>query len=194
MQLGNLPTFYVEGAPIARVENFTYLGQVVTSTDDDLQACLRNLAKAKAKWGALSRLLIKDGASCAYKSRIYLVVVSTVLLYGVETWVLSNQIRHVLQAFHHSCAQSITRTFIRRVSDGEGGEDFWTYPSTDEVLKKAKLLPIKTYITKRREVFFNNFLRFSHKFEESKSWRAAGHTRDFPRYQQQNFTGNPEDT
>ena len=192
-QLGNLPTFYVEGEPIERVENFTYLGRVVTSTDDDLQACLRNLAKAKAKWGALSRLLIKDGASCAYRSRIYLVVVSTVLLYGAETWVLTDRIRRVLEAFHHSCARSITRTFIRRVSNREGGDDFWIYPSTAEVLKKAKLLLIETYITKRREVFFNNYLRFSHTFEDSKSWRAAGHTRNFPRYHQQNFTSNPGD-
>ena len=192
-QLGNLPTFYVEGEPIAQVESFTYLRRVITSTDDDLQACLRNLAKAKAKWGPLSRILIKDGASCAYKSRIYLVVVSTVLLYGAETWVLTDRIRRVLQAFHHSCARSITRTFIRRIGIGREGDDQWVYPSTSEVLNKARLLPIEEYITKRQEVFHNNFLCLSHKFEESKSWRTAGHTRDLPRYHQQKFTSNLEE-
>ena len=152
-QLGNLPTFYVEGEPIERVENFTYLGRLSPPLTTIYKLVCATWRKPRPNGGALSRLLIKDGASCAYRSRIYLVVVSTVLLYGAETWELTDRIRRVLEAFHHSCARSITRT-IRRVSDREGGDDFWIYPSTAEVLKKAKLLAIETYITKRREVFF----------------------------------------
>ena len=67
-QLANLPTFYIEGVEIERVDSFTYLGREIASSDDDFPACLRNLAKAKAKWGALSRVLKGEGTSVWYRS------------------------------------------------------------------------------------------------------------------------------
>ena len=73
-QLSNLPTFYVEGQEIELVDSYTYLGCHLSSGDDDFQACLRNLSKAKKKWGALSCILKREGASKAYKSHVYLIV------------------------------------------------------------------------------------------------------------------------
>ena len=179
-QLANLPTFYIEGVEIEHVDSFTYLGREITSSDDDFPACLQNLAKAKAKWGALSRVLKWEGALAWYRSQIYLIVVSTVLLYGSEAWVVTDRMKRVLEAFHHGCAWHITRKYIHRVSDGEGGDKFWVYPSTAMVLKEAHLKPIMDYITERRQVFHNNFLRFSPRFAESKDWKVAFHTRKFP--------------
>ena len=89
-QLSNLPTFYVEGREVEWVDSFTYLGCQLSSGVNDFQACLRNLSKAKKKWGALSRMLKWEGALKAYKSRMYLIVVSMVLLYGAETWVIND--------------------------------------------------------------------------------------------------------
>ena len=173
-QLANLPTFYIEGEEVERVDSFTYLGREITSSDDDFPACLRNLAKAKAKWGALSRVLKGKGASARYRSRIYLIVVSTVLLYGSETWVVTDRMRRVLEAFHHGCARHITRKYIHRVSDGEGGDEFWVYPSTAMVLKEACLKPIMDYITEHRQVFHDNFLRFSPRFAAFKEPPTLG--------------------
>ena len=131
--------------------------------------------------GALSRVLKGEGASVRYQSQIYLIVISTVLLYGSETWVVTYQMRRVLEAFHHGCARHITQKYIHWVSDGEGGDEFWVYPSTAMVLKEACLKPIMDYITERRQVFHDNFLRFSPRFAESKEWKVASHTRKFPR-------------
>ena len=159
-QLANLPTFYIEGAEIERVDSFTYLGREITSSDDDFPACLRNLAKAKAKWGgggALSRVLKGEGASARYQSRIYRIVVSTVLLYSSKTWVVTDRVRRVLEAFHHGCARHITRKYIHRVSDGEGGDKFWVYPSMAMVLKEVCLKPIMDYITERHQVSMTTF-------------------------------------
>ena len=89
-QLSNLPTFYIEGREIEQVDSFMYLGCQLSSGDDDFQACLRNLSKAKKMWGVLSHLLKWEGASKAYKSDMYLIDVSTVLLYGAETWVIND--------------------------------------------------------------------------------------------------------
>ena len=108
-QLVNLPTFYVEGMEIEQVDSFTYLGCQLSSADDNFQVCLRNLSKAKKKWGVLSRILKQEGASMVYKSSTYLIVVSIVLLYGAETWVINDRIQQVLEAFHHCCACHITK-------------------------------------------------------------------------------------
>ena len=192
-QLSNLPTFYIEGREIERVDTFTYLGRQLSSGDDDFHACLRNLSKAKKKWGALSRVLQQEGASKAYKSRVYLIVVSTVLLYGSETWVLNDRITQVLEAFHNRCARHITKRYIRRVAMDED-DTRWIYPSTEETLKAAKLRPVMDYITKRREVFYNTYLRFSPLFDASKTWTTAGHVRTFPRYHKQQFSLDAENT
>ena len=121
-------------------------------------------------------------------------MVSTVLLYGSETWVVTDRMRRVLEAFHHSCAGHITQKYIHRVSDGEGGDEYWVYPSTAMVLKEARLKPIMDYITERRQVFHDNFLRFSPRFAASKEWKVASHTRKFPRYHDQQWTVSTEDT
>ena len=111
----------------------------------------------------------------------------------VETWVVTDRMRRVLEAFHHGCARHITRKYIHRVSDGEGGDEFWVYPSTAMVLKEARLKPIMDYITERRQVFHDNFLRFSPRFAASKEWKVASHTRKFPRYHDQQWTVSTED-
>ena len=95
---GNLPTFYIEGWEIEQVYSFTYLGHELTLGDDNFQACLQNLAKVKNKGGVLSQVLKREGASAAFKTQIYLIVVLTVLLYGPETRVINTWIWSVLVA------------------------------------------------------------------------------------------------
>ena len=124
-QLSNLPTFYVEGMEIEQVDSFTYLGCELSSADENFQVCLRDLSKAKNKWGVLSRVLKQDEASMAYKSCTYLIVVSTVLLYGAETWVINAWIQHVLEAFHNCCACHITTWYICHIGTDTATE---TYP------------------------------------------------------------------
>ena len=43
-------------------EEFRYLGRIVTSTDDDWPEVARNLQKARATWGRLARILVREGA------------------------------------------------------------------------------------------------------------------------------------
>ena len=115
--------------------------------DSDLPACVRNIQRARQKWAELSRLLRKEAASTALAARFYLVVVSAILLYGAETWVISKRIEDLLSSFHNRCARTIGKTFIRRQ-----GEE-WIYPSVEETLKRAHLRPLSYYLFKRRVNF-----------------------------------------
>ena len=62
---------------------------VVVSTDDDWPAVARNLQKARATWGRLARILGREGADPKVSRNFYIAVTQQVLLFGVETWVLT---------------------------------------------------------------------------------------------------------
>ena len=54
--------FTVNGKPIEIVEEFEYLGRIVTKHDKDEPAVMRNLARARAKWASMRRFLVRDAA------------------------------------------------------------------------------------------------------------------------------------
>ena len=103
------------------------------------------MAKARARWGRLARILSRDGAAPRVMGRFYLALVQSVLLYGSETWVLTDPMLEVLRTFHHRSARYISRMFIRK-----GANEQWVCPPSKDVLEKAGLLPIETYIARRK--------------------------------------------
>jgi hypothetical protein len=54
--------FTVNGKPIEIVEEFEYLGRVVTKHDKDEPAVMRNLARASATWASMRGILVRDAA------------------------------------------------------------------------------------------------------------------------------------
>ena len=77
----------------------------------------------------------------------YKAIVQSILLYGAETWVISEPKMRKLRTFHRSCARFITNRFIRPAEDGQS----WIYPDSAEVLEEAGLYEIEHYIQKRRD-------------------------------------------
>jgi hypothetical protein len=134
------PTFYVEGAAVERVTKFRYLGRILSQDDYDVSACDRNIQRAKAKWAAVSKVLKREGASKKSFARFYLVIVSTVLQYGSDTWVITRRMETLLNSLHYRCLRHITRRVIRCV-DVEN--DVWIRPSLAGVLEEALLLNLR---------------------------------------------------
>jgi len=135
------------GSPLESVSSFRYLGRPLTSTDDDWPALHWNLGKARRRWGTVSRVLVRDGANHRCMAMFYKAVVQSVLLFGSETWVISDRMMKALRGFHHRAARRITGMMPHRV----GGE--WVYPATSDVLKKAGMYTIERYISIRRSKF-----------------------------------------
>jgi hypothetical protein len=75
---------------------------------NDWPALYANLKKAQQHWGMLSLILVLDGASPRARGLFYKAVVQAVLLYGCETWVVTNAMLRVLEGFHHEVAQRIS--------------------------------------------------------------------------------------
>jgi hypothetical protein len=110
--------FTVNEKPIEIVEEFEYLGRVVTKHDKDGPAMMRNRARARAKWASMRRFVVRDAADPKTMATFYRTVVLYVLLYGSESWVLTGDLMRQLRSFHRRCSRGLTGEFIRRRGRG----------------------------------------------------------------------------
>ena len=136
--------FEALGSLLGKVNEFRYLGRILTERDSDWPALLRNLKRARQRWGRLSRLLVREGASPKVSGKFYLAIVQSVLLYGLETWVWTQAMRLALQGFHHKAVRRLSGRAARRVA----GE--WVLPPLEEAFEATGMEPIEEYITRRR--------------------------------------------
>jgi hypothetical protein len=86
--------FTIGDTEIETVREFKYLGRITSDDDDDLPAVRENMKKARKRWARVSRVLTRNGASPKMMGKFYTaVLVRSVLLYGSETWVLSEKMK-----------------------------------------------------------------------------------------------------
>jgi hypothetical protein len=151
MKANNI-VFYVDNDAIETVSEYKYLGRILSADDKDDAAVSYNIKKASNAWFGMYRILSADGANAHVMARFYLAIIQAKLLFGSETWVLSQKALGRLERFHARCARYITRRHIRRLPDST-----WLYPPTNEVLDQCGLSPITTYIAKRKTTLLNNY-------------------------------------
>jgi hypothetical protein len=109
--------FTINGVQIETVEEFKYLGQIVTREDNDEAAVKWNIARAKKKWASMRQFLTTDGVDLKSMAIFYRMVVMYVLLYGSETWVLADK-RYDMAASHFS--QEVLSRNNRRIYSSGG--------------------------------------------------------------------------
>ena len=136
------------------VEEFKYLGRIIARDDCDTPAIRRNLKRARQVWGRISKVITKEEVPPRVAGMFYQAVVAAVLLYGSETWCLTDTARRPLDGFHTEAARRITGKMPRKVR--QGGEEQWVYPHTAEVLAAAGLQPLRHYIDKRRNTIWKS--------------------------------------
>jgi hypothetical protein len=146
-QLEREITFTVLGTPIERVKEFKYLGRILDEGDDDWLALQSNLKKAREKWSRIGRILSSEKADPRTMATFYKAIIQAVLLFGAESWVLSNRMMKPLRSFHRRCARHITGRNIRL--NAETNE--WTYPDSETTLREAGFWPIEEYINRRKD-------------------------------------------
>jgi hypothetical protein len=66
---------------LCNVERFKYLGRVLSHDDNDVPAMRRNLKKARATWGRISKILTREEVPVPVAGMFYQAVVAVVLLY-----------------------------------------------------------------------------------------------------------------
>ena len=78
------------GSPLETIPSFKYLVRILLESDDEWPAVVHNLRKVRKKWALLSRVLGREREDAQTKGLFYVVVVQVVLMYGLETWVISS--------------------------------------------------------------------------------------------------------
>lgn len=136
-------TFQIQDQLIKTVQNFRYLGRIITSNDNDWIAAHSNLRKARQWWAEISRVLTRESTNPRISAFFYKATVQAILLYGSETWVITDKILQLLTSFHHGIARRLTGHFPRPSQDDT---DEWTYPSIQETLQIAGLFPMEEYL------------------------------------------------
>ena len=137
--------FEAYGEPLENVTAFLYLGQVLTSGDDDWLAVVGNLGNSRKSWGGLSRILSHEGADPKVSGNFYKAVSQSVLLLGAETWVLTLRMERDLDSFQHRFVQRITGRQPMRWGDGS-----WAYTPLKEAMGGAGFEGIRKSVTRRQ--------------------------------------------
>jgi hypothetical protein len=96
----------------------------------------------------IQRVLARETASHRISTIFYKATIQTVLLYGSETWVITDEILQLLTSFHHSIARRLTNRHPRPLPETE--TDKWTYPSIQDTLQQAGMFTIEKYLQRRR--------------------------------------------
>ena len=80
---------------------FSYMGQMLLSSEDDWPAVERNLWRARVKWGRLAKILGREGEDSIKAGKLYMVVVQAMILFKSKTLVLTPWLEKSLEGFHH---------------------------------------------------------------------------------------------
>ena len=121
---------------------FRYLGIPLDQTDDDEPAVRLNIMNTRAVWGAL---LQRDGAEPRVLAIFYRAVVQAIILYGLETWVLSAEMERKVEGIHTEFLWQITGKRVRRLRDGE-----WETPVSEVVREAAVMQSERNYIGRQQ--------------------------------------------
>ena len=125
----------------------------MTAGDNDWLAVVGNLGKARKSWGQLYRVPGREGADPKVTGKFYKAVAQAVLLFGAETWVLTQRMEKFLDRFQYRVARRLTGKHPRRNTDGS-----WDYPPLEEALGEAGIEGIRKSVTRRQNRFAQNIL------------------------------------
>ena len=116
---------------------------MLTAGYDDWLAVVGNLGKARKSWGRLSRVLVREGEDPKVSGNFYKAVAHAVLLFGAETWVLTQRVQKALDRFQSRVAMRLIRKQLRQRMDGS-----WDYLPLAEALGETGLDEIRKSVTR----------------------------------------------
>ena len=101
----------LEGKDIEDVDEFTYLGAVVSKEGGGGKDMDSRLNKARAAFTKLNKVWNSNQTSRNTKIKLYKSIVRPVLLYGCETWKIIKSDERKLDSFQFKCLKRIMRIF-----------------------------------------------------------------------------------
>ena len=125
------------------VFSFVYLGCTISSDGTDTLDIRNRIDKAGGAFGTLRDCFFKStNVSQEAKAFIYCCLILAVLLYGAESWCLTESLWRELSCFHHQCIRAMCRLNRKHAREHR--------ISSDDLMNRLNIKPIHSYVTKRQ--------------------------------------------
>ena len=132
-----------DGKYMPVVDIFKYLGSLLTRDCKDTADVEARINAASHAFGALRQCLFTStNISFPAKKMVYEGLILAILLYGSETWCLTEILFNKLRVFHARCVRAMCR--VNRLHTRQ-----YRIRTTD-LLTRVGLSPIDTYVTRRQ--------------------------------------------
>uniref|UniRef100_A0A8D8T8A4 Craniofacial development protein 2 n=1 Tax=Cacopsylla melanoneura TaxID=428564 RepID=A0A8D8T8A4_9HEMI len=152
--IDNTEYITVNGDRIERVKQCQYLGTCINETWENSQEIRCRIAKARSTFNSMGSVFKSHNLTLDTKMRLLKCYVFSVLLYGVETWTLTQDTTKKLEAFELWLYRRILRLS-------------WTHKVTNkEVLQRMKKEPeIINTVKKRKLQYLGHIMRNEHRYQ-----------------------------
>ena len=137
----------MDGNTVDSVKEFTYLGSIQSSSSNSGPEYIRRIGLAASAMKRLNCIWSQSKFSIATKLRICSMCVLSILLYGSETWTLTQADWKRLDSFHLRC---------QRRSPHISWHDF---VSNDKVSRRSGLFDVSYIVSKRKLGLFGHVAR-----------------------------------
>ena len=140
-------SFSVNGNVVECVDKFTYLGSVITPDGGAKEDVMTRIRKAQGAFAQLTPIWRSNQLTLRTKVRIFNSNVKSVLLYGCETWLVTDEVTKKLQVFVNRCLRRILRIW-------------WPNRITNEELhRRCEQEPIYLQVRRRKWGWIGHTLR-----------------------------------
>lgn len=155
---------FINNEQIEEVEKFCYLGSYITGDGGAEEDVKSRIQKARQAFGMLNNIWRSTKYSKNLKLKIFKSNVLSVLLYGCETWKVTNKLVGLLQVFVNKCLRRILRIFWPNKIENQ---QLWT---------SAKCEQMRIQIKRRKWKWIGHTLRkpVSDIAREALDWNPQG--------------------
>ena len=137
----------MEAQSIEQVSNFTYLGAIISADGTINRELSARIQKASGAFHQLGSIWQSRNIRTPTKIRIYKAAVLTILLYGSEVWNTTKEQIQRFEVFYQRCLRKILKV------------EWLYFVSNAEVLERAKIKPVETFISAARLRWFGHVVR-----------------------------------
>jgi hypothetical protein len=135
----------IDGKPIAIVDEFKYLGSYIVSTEKDIN---NRIALAWVAFTKLKTILRSPKPDVKFKMLLFNASCRSVLLYGCESWALTEALEKKLNIFARKCYR-----IMLGINQAE------SHMTNEELYSTTRQQPISEIIKRRQHQFIDHCLR-----------------------------------
>ena len=136
------------------VKEFRYLGTLLSRNCKDDSDVISRINKAGNAFGALRKCIFGNrSVNSVAKKSVYEGLILSILLYGSESWCITEKLFNMLRVFHNRCVRTMCNVTMKEV--------FEKRITTNELLERLGLISIESYVYRRQLRWAGHISRMS---------------------------------